>query len=62
MTALHAMDLDGRHVTVPLAAIRAMLPDEDYPDTTLLFLEDGIVKVSQPYDDLADQLAEIRLS
>ncbi len=38
-------------------AIRAMSADDEMVDNTLLHLDDGVVTVARPYDDLIDQLA-----
>lgn len=57
MTALQAIDLDGRPVTISIGSIRGIVPDEEFPDATLLFLDENtVVKVMTQYDELTDQL------
>ena len=55
--AFLAVDRNGTQLLVPLETIRAMAPDDEMPDTTLLFLDDDVVTVDQPYEDLIDQFA-----
>ena len=55
--AFLALDRNGDPVSVSSAAIRAVAPDDETVDTTLLFLDDGVVTVAQPYEELIDQLA-----
>ncbi len=57
MTTFEAIDQNGERVSVPAEAIHAMAPDDEMADSTLLYLDDGVVTVAQPYDDLIDQLA-----
>ncbi len=55
-TAFLARDRNGDPVTVLSSAIRAVAPDDETVDTTLLFLDEGVVTVAQPYEELIDQL------
>ncbi len=57
MTSFQAIDQNGAPVLVQADAIHAMAPDDEMADTTLLYLDDAVVTVAQPYEDLIDQLA-----
>lgn len=57
MTIFEVIDRNGERVSVQADAIRAMFSDDEMVDSTLLHLDDGVVTVARPYDDLIDQLA-----
>ena len=57
MTIFAAIDRNGERISVQADSIHAMAPDDETVDSTLLYLDDGVVTVAQPYDDLIDQLA-----